>query len=686
MDARDESPRPRAQDATQSHPGSGLVAALVVLATLGGLLLWVWMIVTPWRLASGLLDAGDHLERSEKALSNTSLNVAQEEVFSGAAAATRAEEGLAAGSPLLDLARFHPTADSALDEVEHLVDASSFSASAARRTLKIAKNALRGPTEIIAADPQNPKDSIVRLERIEEVAASIDNLRSDLEGVQEELSAIDLKNLPKRVRPDVDNALESAAEAETVIADAQAGFEILPGVLGGEGPRTYLIGMQNPAEQRGTGGAILRFAVFTFEDGRPDIKNTTKKDCPKNTDCPEGGGFSVYDIDKNRKLYDIKLPDDAWYVQGIDDAHRFGNANWSPDWPLSAELMLDYGEAADDRLAGDQLPDIDGFITVDPIVMEQLIPGTGPFRLERFGNDITANRAVHFLLYKAYASYPRPGVRRAALRGVVDQFIDKLFNPAHPTELVSGMSESLSSKHMMIWMKDPDEQAFIERMNWDGAIEPAKRGDYLYWVEQNVGGNKFDYYTEHETTMDVEIDGSDAVVSSETTIHNETFFPQPSWAMGDSGLPAPDGSRTTPTHEPMMNLYVPGNARLSDARVKGTRVDTPPPAGWDGGRPPEHQESGKKVWSATLEIPPGEDGSVGFDYRVPDVIREEDGRSSYTLTVQHQPRVRPETLEIRLALPDDADAIVAPGWEREADVLVWSKPLRSDMVLKVTWE
>ncbi|MDQ4094923.1 MAG: hypothetical protein M3174_01775, partial [Actinomycetota bacterium] len=273
-----------------------------------------------------------------------------------------------------------------------------------------------------------------------------------------------------------------------------------------------------------------------------------------------------------------------------------------------------------------------------------------------------------------------------ALRGVVDQFIDKLFNPAHPTELVSGMSKSLATKHMMIWMKDPQEQAFIERMNWDGAIEPAKGGDYLYWVEQNVGGNKFDYYTEHETSMDVQIEGSDALVSTETTIHNGTFFPQPSWAVGDSGLPAPDGSPPTPMHEPMMNLYVPGNARRLDASVEGTRLDTPVPADWTNGNPPTHEESGKKVWSATLEIPPGEEASVGFDYRVPDVVREQDGRSSYTLTVQHQPRVRPETLEIRLSLPDDADAIVAPGWEREDDMLVWSKPLRSDMVLKVTWE
>ena len=674
-------PRDAGQEAS-----SGLVGALVVIATLGGLLLWLSMLVSPWRLASGLLDAGRHLERSEKALSTTSLKAAQFEVFAGAAAADRAARGLQADSPLLDVVRLVPAADSALGEVEHLVAAAEYSSSAAGGTLKIAKNALRGPTKIIAPVEDDSGNQEIRLDRIDQIAGSIVNIREDLDGVQEELGAVDLSALPRRARSPVSDGLEAAREAEAVITDAQAGFEILPGVLGADEPRTYLIGMQNPAEQRGTGGAILRFSVFTFNEGKSNItEDKAEGELGKCEKSDPTCGLSVYDIDRNRKLLDIPLPKSAWYVRGIEDTQRFGNANWSPDWPLSAELMLEYGEAADKRLPGDQLPEIDGFIVIDPLVMEDLIPGTGPFRLEDFGNQITAKRAVHFLLYKAYASYPRHGVRRAALRAVVDQFIEKLLSPAHPTDLVTGMSESLASKHMMIWMKDPDEQAFIKRMNWDGGIEPAKKGDYAYWVEQNVGGNKFDYYTEHETVMDIRLDDSEAVVSSETTIHNGTFFPQPSWAMGDSGKPLPDGTRRTPTHEPMMNLYVPSRARLLDAGVDGTRIDTPDPAVWTDGVPPTHEERGKKVWSATLEIPPGKKGSVRFDYRVPGVVNVENGRSSYSLSVQHQPRVRPEMLDIRLTLPAEAGAIAAPGWERDGQTLVWSKPLRRDMVLKVSW-
>ena len=674
-------------------PPTGIVGAVALVATLAGVLLWVLILAGPYRLVSGLLDGGRHLEQGENALSNTSLKQAQFDIFAGQAAVRRARRALDAPSPLLDVARLVPRVDAALGEVDHLVDASRYSAKAARGTLKIAKNALRGPTRIIAPDPDNPENSLIRLDRVEEIGGSISTVRSNLDGVQEELGRVDLQDLPRRARDRVREGITKAADAAKVLADAEAGFAILPAVLGASGERTYLIGMQNTAEQRGTGGAILRFATVTFDNGASDFGGNCKsalkqsRITEKKKEC---AGESVYAIDKYRQTLRVPLPKDAWYVREIEDAQRFGNANWSPDWPLSAKVMIAYAEAADDRLPELTFPEIDGFIGLDPVVMERLIPGTGSYRIE-FGNHIKAKSAVHFLLYRAYAVYPDPpgdkkGARRWALKQVVDGFIEKLLNPKHPTELVTGMSKSLADKHMFVWMKDPEEQAFIKRMAWDAAISKAKKSDYLFAVEQNVGGNKFDYYSDYTTQTDIRIEGKDALRSTELSVHNGTFFPQPTWAMGDSGKRGPNGQRLVPTHEPMMNLYVPGAAVLSEAEVTGERIDSPRPAAWVGATPPEHLERGKKVWSATLQIPPQEEGSVRFDYRVPDVVQERNGRSSYRLVVQHQPRVRPELLRISLALPDDASAIVAPGWKRTDDGLVWEKPLNRDLVLEVTWE
>jgi Protein of unknown function (DUF4012) len=677
-------PSPPLGDDARSAPGSregsgapptsysGIVGVAAVVATLLGCLIWLAILVGPLRLVTGLIDSADHLRRGENALSNTKLRAGHYEVLAGNAAARRAKTALRGTSAGFDLVRIVPQVDDAWDDADHLARAAKQSATAARGSLKVARSSLRGGSRIIVPDPEQPGQSIVVLDRVEEIGGTITTIREHLQTVVSELEAVDMADLPRRARPRVADGIEEAADADEILADAEAGFELLPDFLGQDEPRIYLIGMQNSAEQRGTGGAILRYTYLSIDEGKPSIEK----------------GTSVYDVDtEKRRQVDLEIPDDAWYVAGIDDAQRFGNANWSPDWPTSAELMLDYAYAAEERYPQDvpPIPDFDGVITVDPVVMEELIPGTGPFRVGTFKNRITGNNAVHFLLYKAYASYPRTKVRRGVLKKTVDGFVDRLLDPAHPTELVTGMGSALDTKHMFIWMKNPDEQAFIERMNWDAGIEKAKGKDYLYVVEQNVGGNKFDYHADNETTFDIALDDSDATVSTEMRVINDTYFPQPSWAVGDSGKRDELGNRRVPTHEPMMNLYVPGNSELTGWEVDGTRVDSPPPAVWAGGRPPEHEEKGKKVWSATLEIAPEEEGAVTFDYKVPGVVKTKGERNTYSLVVQHQPKVRPEMLDITLSLPDDAENIVAPDWERDGDDLVWSRPLERDMELEVSW-
>ncbi|HEX2294759.1 MAG TPA: DUF4012 domain-containing protein [Actinomycetota bacterium] len=651
---------------------SGVGATLAFLTGLAGIFLWVSMLSGPFRLASGLLDARDHLERAERALSNTATKAARYETLAAVAATERARAGLESKSPLLALARKAPVAGRALEEVPHLVAAAEHSAAAAEGTLDIAQNALRGPDKVIAQDPDDPEGGgRIRLDRIEAIARTVADVRDEIRAARDELRAVDLGNLPRRARGAVRDGIAKAEKTNELLADVEDGFAILPEVLGANGKRTYVLGMQNSAELRGTGGALLQFAVFTIDDGRPEFIRKSG---------------TVYDVDLDRRQLTIPLPEDAWYVAGIPDAQRFGNANWSPDWPLSAQLTIDYAQASAALLPEElaevaPLDDVDGFIAVDPVAMEKLMPGVGPYTAgRREGRQVyvTANRIVDFVLYKAYAKYPIQKYRRARLRDIVDGFYENVFKPKHPTELVQGFGSALREKHMQIWMTDPAEQAFIEQMDWDGAIRAARGADYLYVVEQNVGGNKFDYFAEQTTTMDVAIEGDDAAVSTETRVRSGVFLPQPRWSAGDSAR--------TGLHWPMMNVYVPLEAELTGATYEGEREDTPPGLVTVADTPSEHFERGKKVWSSTFVIPPGEEAAMRLDYRVPGVVRSRDGRRVYRLIVQRQPKVNPEQLRITLTLPEGAGRVNAPGWKRKGGVLTWDKPLKTDLDLEVSWQ
>ena len=643
----------------------GALSAAVFLAALFATYLWFSMLAGPWRLASGLLDARTHLNKAETSLTRGAMKAARYETLSAAAAARRARSGLESSGPVMQIARLLPKVGPALDEVDHLVAAAELSTDAARGTLSIAETALRGKNKIIESDPVDPKGGArIRLERIEEIAGTIADIRATIVKVSDELSAVRTKRLPRRLARSVEEGLSRANETDATLADAEAGFAVLPSILGADGPRTYLIIMQNPAELRGTGGSALRFSPLVIDEGKPRL--------------PRGKGInlSVYDVDRDRRQFpEVPVPDDAWYQRVIPDSRRFGNANFTPDWPLASELMLAYGRAAEPTF-----PEVDGLIAVDPLMLQNLMPGVGRFRTH-YGNVISQQKSVHFLLSRAYSAFgAKDEVRKAVLRGVVERFYDGMIRPKRPTELVQGMGESLAGKHLQIWMRDPREQAFIERMDWDGGLEDAEDADYLAVVEQNVGGNKLDLFQDQTHTLEVTLDGDDAVNEVTVDVFNGVFLPQHRYVMGDSGGLLRGVTR------PMMNVYVPGDAELLDARPNGDLY--PMEAGaaaWSGSRPPEYHELGKKVWAVAFLIEVEETASVTYGYRVPGVVRTEGDRRVYRLVVQHQPKVRPEALVVRLHLPEGATDVRAPGWKKQGDTLVLERRQDKDLELEVSW-
>ncbi|MFN2594012.1 MAG: DUF4012 domain-containing protein [Actinomycetota bacterium] len=643
----------------------GLVGAGALFAAVAATFLWLYMLAGPWRLASGLLDAKDALKHAQNAIANGSNKDAAYETMAAQAAARRAELGLNSDSPVFALADLQSRLKGTLSQAGHLVDAAHYSSAAAAGTLHIAQSALRGPNRIIVPDPSDPKGSRFAIDKVKAVAGEIAGVHSNVLHARDALKAVQLKQLPHRLRDDVTKAISKADKTDKLLNDAEAGFRVLPAFLGENGKRVYVLGMQNSAELRGTGGSLLQFSLLNITDGRPHLEKTK----------------TVYNVDQNRQQISIPLPADAWYVAGIPDAQRFGNANWSPDWPFSAKLTIDYARAT----VGDRFPHIDGMIGVDPTVIQYTLDGAGRFHTA--GHYISPNKVLQLLLYRFYATYPIAGERRVVLHKFVSTFYDHMLHPAHSTELVKGMGNALAQKHMQIWFDDPAEESFVKRMKWDGALSPAKGSDYVDVVEQNVGGNKLDYFATQTDTMHVKIDGTDALDSTTVQIHNGVWLPQPRYSMGDSG----------PWHRPMVNVYVPDNAQLLAPHAPPVcasltpsettcRRDTPAPAVWTGGSVATHHELGKQVWSGTLEIAPDKDGSIGYDYRVPSVVRTIGNRSVYRVVLQHQAKLHPETMDVTLALPTGATQISAPGWKKiSASELEWTHLLNKDTTLEVSW-
>src|SRR5919199_901902 len=68
-----------------------------------------------------------------------------------------------------------------------------------------------------------------------------------------------------RLKADAVTQLSSAAR---LASRASLGFRLLPDFLGQNGPRTYFLAMQNNADQRATGGAVLAYGLVRVDRGR----------------------------------------------------------------------------------------------------------------------------------------------------------------------------------------------------------------------------------------------------------------------------------------------------------------------------------------------------------------------------------------------------------------------------------
>ena len=98
--------------------------------------------------------------------------------------------------------------------------------------------------------------------------------------------------------------------------------ERLPAMLGWDGPRRYLVLTQNPAELRPTGGYTGSYGIIAFDRGK--ITERTFQD--------------VFLLDLPWDYPFVKPPTElANYLLGPKQPWQLADANWSPDFPTSAQ-------------------------------------------------------------------------------------------------------------------------------------------------------------------------------------------------------------------------------------------------------------------------------------------------------------------------------------------------------------
>lgn len=406
--------------------------------------------------------------------------------------------------------------------------------------------------------------------------------------------------------------LADAAAASQVAAEATVS---LPGILGADGPRRYLLLLGNPAEARDLGGHLGNWAELTAIDGKLDVVRV-------------GEPYELFGPASEQRptVSDgLDLPPSLVEI----DPTRFPQ-NWSasPDLSTVATLAADlYPQAAGGA-------PIDGVLYADPTAFAALLEITGP--VQAAGRTLSADDAVQFLTRDQYAMGSAQEASVTPLvRTALDTFTDRQL--PGPVRLSEVFSEAVAGGHLQFVTTVEAERELLGRVGLDQPISASRGGDLVAVVNRNANPSKIDTYLHRTIDYEVDWDPATGRVDSRVvvTLRNDAPADGLPPVVGGSSVANPAGTNRT-------ELSI-----LSPLDAVGARIDGEERS--YGSRP---DVADLRRYSLVVDLPPGSQRTV-----ILDLTGSVATGTVYRLAWYNQP----------LPNPDESRLIVDPVGTRLAD-------------------
>ncbi|MGW8484280.1 DUF4012 domain-containing protein [Microbacterium sp. NPDC055903] len=313
------------------------------------------------------------------------------------------------------------------------------------------------------------------------------------------------------------------SEATGVVGALHGASVLLPSMLGTDGPRSYVVAMQNNAELRSSGGIVGALALVTADKGQIRIvRNASTRDFPPLAEPLEMSETTV-------ALFDDQP---GTHIQNLTSVIEF---------PEAAQAI---STRWTDRFGGT----IDGVIAVDAVVAEHLVAATGDIAFGPF--TVNADDILDVLLSEIYSALPDPAQQDAVFANASGALLAAAMRGAEPQALLGALVDSADEGRVRIWSAHEPEQEILARSTLGGTL--AQDDDDATWVGVLVNdttGGKMDFYADATISTAVGVCSGEPTTQVTVTWTNgapaDAASSLPGYVTGDGAYDVPPGSTRT---------------------------------------------------------------------------------------------------------------------------------------------
>jgi UDP-GlcNAc:undecaprenyl-phosphate GlcNAc-1-phosphate transferase len=465
-------------------------------------------------------------------------------------------------------------------------------------------------------------DGTVPLQALAQAAPGLRAASRSISTSAQDVDHLSHTYLVSQIADAVDRLGRALGPAQQDLQVAAGTATYLPRLLGGDGPRRYFVAVQNPTEQRGTGGLIGNWGILDASNGHLHLERFARLEQLS----PTGNSPRA-----------LRAP--AAYLARyaiFDPAHDWQNVNMSPDFPTVGSVIVDLFPQAEGTR-------VDGVVAVDPAVLGALLSLTGPIQVPGWPEPISASTVEAVTLHDAYVAYADE-TQRANFLGAVAQDAFTAFsrlNLSNLSQFVSVLGPLLHQQDVQVYSTRPTEEAFVEQVGLAGAF-PTVRSSALAITTQNVAANKIDYYLhrslDYQVTLTPQATAGKAAESAQADVEATLALHN---AAPASGLPpsiiGPYSAQFRAGEEATyLSLY--SELTFGSATLNGA------PTSLSSGT-----ELGRNVYSTFIDVDSGKTATLGVSLtgRIPLLPG-----GWYELDLPHQPSVNPDQVAVVVAVPD----------------------------------